>query len=626
MQTTRRNLFRFLGGSAVGILFTPAPWRLITDTALWSENWPGIPRPARGEIGTGYTNCALCPAGCAVRARTVAGQPVALAGVPAHPLGFGALCPFGLTGHQLPYHPRRLRQGLAAGPSANREIGVPRDATDAAAAALAGAIAHCAPGERIAVLDLRPGRTASWTYRRAMAGVKNGVYLTAPPPLGGAAVNLAAARTVLSIGVPLLEGWGTPGSVIAARAGFRLIQAEPVDSRTAALADLWLRINPGSGSALALGLTALLEGKTSPAQAAAETGLTEKQIVDLAGELAHNGPALVLAGDDVPEALALNRLTGAWGTALIARTEAPVPDSWKKAAPPAGLASLPDGSIRALLIDESVPGDYIPWNAIAPKLVADNPVVVAFAWSRDGYGRHAQFTLPVAVYPEMTGDAPAAIDSPAAAFRLSTPLIPAPAGMVDPAAFIAKAAGVSDIAAPAALRERADAIHKTGHGTLFTYADAKSTPVKEMKLEDFWKALNQGGCWIDAGWPAKPPVPQETGWLAKTPAPQESTGLPLVVALSEMRGATGLVSPLMSKLYQESNLRLGRNRAALNPATAAACGVGNGAQAMLQTALGKCPIEVTVSPSVPPGVVEVGASPDILDICGAFSRARVAQS
>jgi hypothetical protein len=196
--------------------------------------------------------------------------------------------------------------------------------------------------------------------------------------------------------------------------------------------------------------------------------------------------------------------------------------------------------------------------------------------------------------------------------------------MVDPAAFVARAAGMD---ASAALRERADAIHKTGRGTLFTYADAKSTPVKEVKPEDFWKALNQGGCWIDAaGKPSAPVIGEDSGWQTKTPAPQESNDLPLVVALSEMRGATGLVSPLMSKLYQESNLRLGRNRAALNPATALACGVGDGGRAMLHTALGRRPIEVNLSPSVPPGVVEVGASPDILDICGAFSRARVAQS
>ena len=154
MNTTRRGILQLLGGSAVGALFTPAPWRLITDTALWSENWPGIPRPARGEIRTRFTNCPLCPAGCAVRARCVGDQPVSLAGVG------GGLCPFGLTAHHLPYHPSRLRQG----------------AVKEAAAAVADAVAQREPAEQVAVLDLRPGRTASWTYRRAMASMQNGIY------------------------------------------------------------------------------------------------------------------------------------------------------------------------------------------------------------------------------------------------------------------------------------------------------------------------------------------------------------------------------------------------------------------------------------------------------------------
>ena len=45
MKPSRRDAFKFAGGAMAGVLFTPAPWRLITDTALWSENWPGVPRP-----------------------------------------------------------------------------------------------------------------------------------------------------------------------------------------------------------------------------------------------------------------------------------------------------------------------------------------------------------------------------------------------------------------------------------------------------------------------------------------------------------------------------------------------------------------------------------------------------
>ena len=35
MKTTRRDLLKLGGGAALGALFTPAPWRLITDTALF---------------------------------------------------------------------------------------------------------------------------------------------------------------------------------------------------------------------------------------------------------------------------------------------------------------------------------------------------------------------------------------------------------------------------------------------------------------------------------------------------------------------------------------------------------------------------------------------------------------
>ena len=166
-----------MAGAAVGAVITPVPWRLVRDSALWSENWPGIPRPARGEIRNKTTHCTLCAGGCAVRAQCVGEQPIALRGVN------GGLCALGVTGHQLPYHPGRVKQGPVEEARA--------------------AVAKIDPAARVAVLDLRPGRTASSLYRQAMKAAPDGVYLTPPQPT--VLVNLAAAKTVLSLGAPLLE-------------------------------------------------------------------------------------------------------------------------------------------------------------------------------------------------------------------------------------------------------------------------------------------------------------------------------------------------------------------------------------------------------------------------------------
>jgi anaerobic selenocysteine-containing dehydrogenase len=62
----------------------------------------------------------------------------------------------------------------------------------------------------------------------------------------------------------------------------------------------------------------------------------------------------------------------------------------------------------------------------------------------------------------------------------------------------------------------------------------------------------------------------------------------------------------------------------MHPETARSCGDAEGGRAVLETSLGKCEILVVVDSSVPPGVVQVAAAPEIVDICGAFARARVA--
>jgi hypothetical protein len=163
------------------------------------------------------------------------------------------------------------------------------------------------------------------------------------------------------------------------------------------------------------------------------------------------------------------------------------------------------------------------------------------------------------------------------------------------------------------LRERADAIHKTGRGTLLTYADAKSVAVKDVTADAFWKALSAGGCWIDA----PDDKAREIRFAPCASTVQTADQADFALAVVFHRALPG--SPILSKLYQESNLRLGPNRVALNPA----CGFETGAKASFRTPLGACPVTVLLDAGVPPGAVAVTASPAILDVCAQGARAKV---
>src|SRR5215467_8718580 len=119
MKISRRDLLTWGGGLTAGMLVTPVPWKLMDDTAKWTQNWPWIPQPSRGPTEVRSSFCTLCPWGCGMRVRLASGLPVGVAGMPHHPVTRGALCPLAFGAHQLNWHPRRLRQVLHRGKPAS---------------------------------------------------------------------------------------------------------------------------------------------------------------------------------------------------------------------------------------------------------------------------------------------------------------------------------------------------------------------------------------------------------------------------------------------------------------------------------------------------------------------------
>jgi anaerobic selenocysteine-containing dehydrogenase len=616
----RRDLLKLAGGSALGLAFTPVPWKLLDDSAIWTQNWSWTPKVPRGEVTTRYSTCTLCPAACGVQARCVAGVPFSLAGVAGHPSGCGALCAAGVAGHYLAYGAARVRRVLHRGQPAGLEQAL------AAVRNTKGAVA---------VLDEHPGRAMSDAWRNFAASLRGGMYFVpaqetgtfetlrrlvdkAPPALG---IDLERTKTLLSFGAPVLDGWTAPGRAWAARADFRLIQAEPRQSNTASAADVWLPIKPGTEAALGLGIAHVIlrDGlaagnadyraaveRFTPEAAAAATGLSAAQIVETAREFASRAPSVAVSGggplsDEAELAVAgLNLLCGSVGRrgGIVARRDLQPP------APP--IVTAADGSIGALIIDAAPAAHSMPWPVIRRKL-APGAVVVALSPFPHP---HADYVVPAPVYLESLQDVPSPPDAPRATFSLSLPLLPAASAAVDPAAFLAALAAKFGVPSPAAaedlIKQRAAAIHALGRGSLFSYGTGETNPLPAT-AEEFWTALSDGACWVDEEPPEAPPGSFR---LAVAPPAQPGPGEALVLVPSISHGSSP--SPMATKLTQESGLRPAAHEIAVHPDTAAGAGLEEGCRAVVETSCGSAAGRVRIASSVRPGVLESG----LLDICG----------
>ena len=61
MGLDRRAFLGLVAGGAVGTMFTPIPWKLIDDAAIWTQNWSWIPKVPKGQIDYVTTSSKLCP-------------------------------------------------------------------------------------------------------------------------------------------------------------------------------------------------------------------------------------------------------------------------------------------------------------------------------------------------------------------------------------------------------------------------------------------------------------------------------------------------------------------------------------------------------------------------------------
>jgi anaerobic selenocysteine-containing dehydrogenase len=275
MKVDRRSFLSFIIGGAAGTALSPLPWKLTDDSSIWTQRWPWTPIPANGEIRYVKSTCLLCPGGCGIRVKKVDERVIKIEGLPEHPVNDGGICPLGAAAAQLLYAPTRVRTPMKKVDGRWRRIGWAA-ALDEVGAAL-GQLRDSGQSHTVAAICGTDRGTVAELFKRfltvfgspnfiRMPSIQDNYELALYLTQGVRAMpgfDLAKSDLVLSFGSGVIEGWMSPGYMLRSKSeltdnGGRFVQIESRLSKTAAKADSWVPINPGTEGALALGIARVL--------------------------------------------------------------------------------------------------------------------------------------------------------------------------------------------------------------------------------------------------------------------------------------------------------------------------------------------------------------------------------
>ncbi len=655
---SRRDLLRFAGGGVLGLLLSPLPWKVLDDSAIWTQNWPWIPEPSRGPITWSASTCSLCGAGCGVRVRSSNGHPVSLAGQAGHPMSAGTLCATGLLAHHLACHPSRVLQPIRI------TNGTERTAADMATIVAAIHAAHSAStsaSPAIAVIDSRPGRAASrllmelahqWPSAaygvapqagRARTDLIRKHFRTAVPEF---AADIQHARLIVSFGAPLVDGWGTAATArtllaeTSAHPRPRLIQIEPVRSRTANVAETWIPVTPGTEHVCALAIAqAIIEGRRmkSAVRARAEDaaalaaflhdldlppavrrcGISDARILEIARSLSDEPASVVVASPAAPEevqsaVLLLNLVAGTFFREGGLRPLPEIPGA-ARTTDARTLEDFDDHSLSVIILDESAAGADIPAAVFGQKLKPGSGIVVSLSPFAAPRPVPIQYVIPAAVWGERLTDVAGTSPAGEISVGLAMPVMPARPDTFDTAAFLGAVTGTSQPSTEEILRQRIAAIWSGRRGMVYDPSSPTLRPVHAFGGTDaLWSVLQSGGCWIDGPRPAGSmpafrflPAGLAEHLTKRVAATKAATApaLALVITSDPLRRDQAFDATLMSKVRDESGLYLPCGSVAIHPTTAEAHNVGVGDDATLSINGTTLPVHIACDSSVPPGLV-----------------------
>ena len=279
MKVDRRSFLSFVIGGAAGTALSPLPWKLMDDSAIWSQMWPWTPVPPDGEATYEDSVCSLCPGGCGISVRKIDNRAVKIEGKAGHPINDGGICILGLSGLQLLYGPTRIKSPMKRvgerGEGKWKKISW-EEATQILADKLTD-IRNRGEAHTIAAISGSDSGTVPALLRRFLVAYGSPNFFRMPSDRDGEELalktlfgergrigyDLENADHILSFGAGIVDGWGSPVRMLRADSLWKdkdipVIQVEPRLSNSAAKATRWVPINPGTEADLALGIAALM--------------------------------------------------------------------------------------------------------------------------------------------------------------------------------------------------------------------------------------------------------------------------------------------------------------------------------------------------------------------------------
>lgn len=452
-DVNRRDFLKLAGLSSVsaalgGCAEQPSTDKLIPYLVPPDHTVPGV--------SAWYaTVCRECPAGCGLIVRTREGRAVKVEGNPQHPVNHGRLCARGQASLQGLYNPDRIRQPLRRSASGQWQP-ISWEEGEQLLVEKLKALRAAGRTDRLVVVTLLITGSLDRLIKDGLAVLGGGRHIRyeafSYEPLRAAnrltfghdaiaQYLFDEADVVISFGADFLETWLSPVSYAGGFARMHalrngkigtFIHIEPRLSLTAANADQWVMIKPGTEAILALSMMHVIvqEGWSAPTvnveqigrwvtaftpEAVAEkTEVSPERIRQLARTLAQASSGLAIAGgiatsgrNATMTAVAVNLLnyvTGNLGKTVRCDAEAAIGQANSFADMLALTHAMNAGEVDVLIVHDVNPVFTMPQAAGFEAAMRKVPLVVGLSSFMDETMVNAHLILPTHTPLESWGD------------------------------------------------------------------------------------------------------------------------------------------------------------------------------------------------------------------------------